>query len=64
MSNLKGPPAHESRQCLLVTPWMINPVAERCFTIFVFMSGAVVFASIYGNIAQVCIATGAKTLHS
>ena len=55
MTNLKGPPAHETRQCLWHEPehsFMVNPLAERVYTIFVFIVGCVLFSCIYGNINQ------------
>ena len=51
MTNLKGLPAHETRQCLWHDPLVTNPLAERVFTIFVFIIGACFFSAIYGNIA-------------
>ena len=55
MTNLKGPPAHETRQCLWHQPFesfMVHPLAERVYTIFVFIIGCVLFSCIYGNINQ------------
>ena len=55
MTNLKGPPAHETRQCLWHDPldsFMVNPLGERVYTIFVFIVGCVLFSCIYGNINQ------------
>ena len=55
MTNLKGPPAHETRQCLWHDPlnsFMVNPLSERIYTIFVFVIGCVLFSCIYGNINQ------------
>lgn len=56
MTNLKGPPAHETRQCLWHEPevsFMVNPLGERVYTIFVFMVGCVLFS---------CICAHAKAL--
>ena len=55
MTNLKGPPAHETRQCLWHDPlesFIVNPLSERVFTIVVFVIGCVLFSCIYGNINQ------------
>lgn len=49
MTNLKGPPAHETRQCLWHEPetsFMVNPLGERVYTIFVFIIGCVLFSCI------------------
>ena len=49
MTNLKGPPAHETRQCLWHEPevsFIINPLGERLYTIFVFIVGCVLFSCI------------------
>ena len=53
MTNLKGLPAHESRQCFLENPHVTYPVEERAFTICVFLCGAIVYASLYGNIGLI-----------
>lgn len=52
MTNLKGLPAHESRQCLWYDPLVREPLGERCYTIVVFLIGSVCYSFIYGNIAQ------------
>ena len=55
MTNLKGPQAHETRQCLVHNPqgtFVLNPLAERIFAIVVFVIGALLFSCIYGNINQ------------
>ena len=52
MTNLKGLPAHESRQCLHEDALVTNPLLERIYAICVFVVGAVCFSVIYGNIAQ------------
>ena len=55
MTNLKGPPAHETRQCLIHEPevsFITNPLGERVYTIVVFIVGCVLFSCIYGNINQ------------
>ena len=52
MSNLKGHPAHETRQCLWHDPLVVDPLAERIYTILTFILGASFFSFIYGNIAQ------------
>lgn len=52
MTNLKGLPAHESRQCLYSNPEVYRPLEERIYTICVFIAGAVFFSVIYGNIGQ------------
>ena len=55
MTNLKGPPAHETRQCLWHDPlesFVVNPLSERVYTILVFILGCVLFSCIYGNINQ------------
>lgn len=55
MTNLKGPGAHETRQCLVHSPldsFVVNPLGERVYTIFVFIIGCVLFSCIYGNINQ------------
>ena len=52
MTNLKGIATHETRQCLYHDPLVTQPFLERGFTILVFISGAVFFSVIYGNIAQ------------
>ena len=52
MTNLKGLPAHESRECLRYKPDAPSPVFERVFTIVTFVVGAVCFSFIYGNIGQ------------
>lgn len=49
MTNLKGPPAHETRQCLWHDPmssYVLNPLSERVYTIFVFAVGCVLFSCI------------------
>jgi hypothetical protein len=49
MTNLKGPPAHETRQCLWHEPdvsFMVNPLEERVYTILVFTIGCVLFSCI------------------
>ena len=52
MTNLKGLPAHEDRQCFRYKPDVLFPRWERIFTIFIFVFGAVFFSFIYGNIGQ------------
>ena len=55
MTNLKGLPAHETRQCLWHEPnvsFVLNPLAERVFSIMVFIIGAMLFSYICGNINQ------------
>ena len=53
MTNLKGLPAHESRQCLWADPALVpRPFAERTYTIGVFVFGAVCYSIIYGNITS------------
>ena len=52
MTNLKGLPAHESRECFYFKADTLNPFAERVFTIGVFIVGTILYAAIYGNIAQ------------
>ena len=52
LTNLKGLPAHESRQCLWRDELVTNPLVERTYTIGVFIFGAVFYSCIYGNIAQ------------
>ena len=42
----------DCRQCFWQDAYLLNPLAERCFTIGVFLIGAVIFSVIYGNIAQ------------
>jgi hypothetical protein len=44
MTNLKGPPAHESRMCLHEQPLVLVPLRERTYTIFVFVLGATFFS--------------------
>ena len=53
MSALKGLPAHESRQCLVRTPYVPTPALERSYTLVVFLFGAMMYASIFGNVSQV-----------
>jgi hypothetical protein len=50
MTNLKGLPAHESRECFHANPVVLNPLLERWLTICFFIVGAVFYSSIYGNI--------------
>lgn len=52
MSNLKGHAAHETRQCFTHTHLIVDPLAERVYTLCAFILGACMFAFIYGNIAQ------------
>ena len=55
MTNLKGINAHETRQCLFFEPsvsFVLRPLAERIFSIVVFIIGAMLFSCIYGNINQ------------
>ena len=56
MTNLKGPPAHETRQCLWHEPevsFIVNPLGERLYTIFVFIVGCVLFSCICSCAARV-----------
>ena len=53
MSALKGLPAHESRQCFVRTPYVPTPALERSYTLVVFLFGAMMYASIFGNVSQV-----------
>jgi hypothetical protein len=50
MTNLKGLPAHESRECFYANPLVLRPLLERWLTICVFIVGAVFYSCIYGNI--------------
>ena len=52
MTNLKGLPAHENRQCLELSSEVIYPIAERILTMCAFIFGAMVYAAIYGNIGS------------
>ena len=52
MTNLKGLPAHENRQCLVLSTEVLYPIAERVLTMGAFIFGAMVYASIYGNISS------------
>ena len=55
MTNLKGLPAHETRQCLWYEPntdFVTDPLAERVYTILVFIFGSLFYSCIYGNINQ------------
>jgi hypothetical protein len=52
MTNLKGLPAHESRECFHAKTYVIDPLVERIFTIFVFIVGAVFYSIFYGNIGH------------
>ena len=52
MSNLKGHNSHETRQCLIHDPLLVNPLQERVYTIVAFILGASFFSFIYGNIAN------------
>ena len=63
MTNLKGLPAHESRQCFWDSDAVINPLPERIYTIFVFIFGAIFFMSIYGNIGQLVAQIYRDELH-
>ena len=63
MSALKGLPAHESRQCFVKTPYVPTPDLERSYTLVVFLFGAMMYASIFGNVSQVIAsidATGSR----
>ena len=63
MSALKGLPAHESRQCFVKTPYVPTPNLERSYTLVVFLFGAMMYASIFGNVSQVIAsidATGSR----
>ena len=52
MTALKSLESHESRQCLVTNIDVVNPLAERFYTIFVFLVGAIAYSYMYGNIAQ------------
>jgi CRP-like cAMP-binding protein len=52
MTNLKGLPAHESRQCFELTPEVLHPLSERTLTMAAFIFGAMVYSSIYGIIGS------------
>ena len=52
MTNLKGLPAHESRQCFVESVVVVHPLWERIFTISTFLMGAIIYASLYGNIGR------------
>ena len=62
MTNLKGLPAHETRQCVMRNPEVIDPLPERIYTIFTFLFGAIFYSVIYGNIAQFIQAYYSSTL--
>ena len=50
MTNLKGPQAHETRQCLVHNPqgtFVLNPLAERIFAIVVLVIGALLFSYLW-----------------
>ena len=46
MTNLKGLPAHENRECLMLSNEKLFPLAERILTMCAFIFGAMVYASI------------------
>ncbi|KAL1507442.1 hypothetical protein AB1Y20_008280 [Prymnesium parvum] len=50
MTNLKPLSGTEARNCYYATPLTQRPIEERVFTICVFLVGALVFSTIYGNI--------------
>lgn len=50
MTNLKSLAGTESRECFFENPHVPRPLAERVFTILVFLVGALFFSTIYGNI--------------
>ena len=52
LTNLKGLPAHESRQCLYHDPLVPTPLRERIYTMTTFIIGATFYSIIYGNIGQ------------
>jgi len=52
MTNLKGNPAHESRQCFWTDPLVVRPLEERIVAIVTFVCGATFYSIIYGNIGQ------------
>ena len=62
MTNLKGLPAHETRQCLQNSDEVLRPIEERIYTICTFLSGAIFYSVIYGNIAQFIQAYYSSTL--
>lgn len=62
MTNLKGLPAHETRQCVVHSAEVTDPLGERVYTIFTFLFGAIFYSVIYGNIAQFIQAYYSSTL--
>ena len=62
MTNLKGLPAHETRECVLRKEDVTDPLFERIYTIVTFLFGAIFYSVIYGNIAQFIQAYYSSTL--
>ena len=52
MTSIKSLNAHESRQCFVYDPYVMNPLPERLYTIGTFILGAIAYSTIYGNIHQ------------
>ena len=50
MTAIKGFGSHETRECFEINSEILSPVGERLLTIACFIFGAMVYASIYGNI--------------
>ena len=53
MTGLKGWAAHENRTCFVSDmPLVTSPLLERIYTILTFIIGAIVYASVFGNVAR------------